>query len=185
MSSSQSTIPLDVIAHHEASHFVIGALFEIPITAIHMKPDANYEAAVAAPGLLKWIGTDPQRAAQAAMFKLAGPSGEKTFIGRMDNSIVGHGLNDLRHADTILAAVPTKTIVAQRKHELIKQTDALLAVEDCWASVRALAEALMAEPSLQLPQAHRIAGIVDLRTRLSQLPNWDSLFPAAPAGEVP
>lgn len=120
-STSQNTTPHDVIAHHEASHFVIGALFEIQITAIQMRPDANYEAAVAAPGILKWIRTDPQRSAQAAMFRLAGPSGEKKFIGRTDNSIVGHGLNDLRHADTILAAVPTRTIVAQRKHELIKQ----------------------------------------------------------------
>jgi hypothetical protein len=67
-----------VIAHHEASHFVIGALFEIPITAIHMNTDAKYEAAVETPGLMKWVETDPQRADQAAMFKLAGPSGEKS-----------------------------------------------------------------------------------------------------------
>lgn len=129
-----------------------------------MNPDAKYEAAVETPGLMKWVGTDPQRADQAAMFKLAGPSGEKKFIGRKDNSIFGHGWNDMSHADTILAAAPTKTIAPQRKHELIKQTDALLAVEDCWASVRALAEVLMANPSLQLTNAHFIAGIAALRS---------------------
>jgi hypothetical protein len=90
----------------------------------------------------------------------------------------------MSHADTILAAAPTKTIAPQRKHELIKQTDALLAVEDCWASVRALAEVLIANPSLQLTNAHRIAGIAALRVRLSQPPDLSSLFRATPTGDV-
>jgi hypothetical protein len=177
--TSQSTTPLDLIAHHEASHFVVGALFEIPITEIKMKPDAKYDAAVATVGLMNWVGADPQRADQAAKFKLAGPSGEKKFLGRKDNSIIGHALNDLNHAEVILKAAPTKIIVAQRKYELIQRTDALLAVDDCWRSVCALAKALMAEPSLPVNDTRRIADITELRIRLSQLSDWSSLFPTA------
>jgi hypothetical protein len=148
-----------------------------------MKADAKYEAAVATDGLMKWIGKDPQRADQAAMFKLAGPSGEKRFLGRRDNSIVGHARNDLKHAEDILKAVPTKTIVPKRQYDLIQQTDRLLLVEDCWKSVCALAEALVADPSLPLQEAHRTADITGLRGRLSQLADWSSLFPTAPSDD--
>ena len=158
--------PVLSIAYHEASHFVVGALFDLPIISIDMKPNAQYDAAVGTFELVKWIGDVPLRADRAAMFKLAGPSGEKRFLGRRDNSIMGHALNDLKHAEDILSAVPTRTLIAMRKHELIKQTDSLLGGETCWASVQALANALVSEPSMEVAVAMQIARIADLEASL-------------------